>query len=61
MYVKPQLEAFGTFRNLTQSGCQGASDNVTFVGTNGATGVTTGSMPDSDEPYKICLNNAGSR
>ncbi len=60
MYAKPQLSRFGTFRHLTQAGCQGASDNVTFVGTNGATGVAVGATPDADEPYQICLNT-GSR
>ena len=60
MYHKPQLSRFGTFRDLTQAGCQGASDNVTFTGANGAVGVATGTVPDTDEPYRICLNT-GSR
>lgn len=39
MYRKPTLERFGTFRELTQVGFQGASDGVTFQGAGGpATG-----------------------
>ncbi|MDQ6827757.1 MAG: lasso RiPP family leader peptide-containing protein [Gemmatimonadota bacterium] len=35
MYNKPRVERFGTFRELTQQGFQGASDGITFAGTNG--------------------------
>lgn len=61
MYNAPQLTRFGKFRDLTRSGCISGSDNVTFIGTTGATGVATGSLPDNDEPYAICLNTPGSR
>ena len=60
MYQKPSVQRFGTFRHLTQAGCEGATDNVTFVGTNGVTAGSVGSRPDSDEPYRYCLN-VGSR
>ncbi len=56
MYQPPQLERFGTFRDLTRAGCEGGTDNVTFIGTNGASGVSVGNRPDSDEPYIYCLN-----
>lgn len=36
MYRKPAVERFGTFRDLTQQGYQGASDGLTFNGTNGS-------------------------
>ncbi len=61
MYSKPQLARFGTFRDLTQSGCVGATDNVSFTGTNGVTATAVGANPDPDEPYRICLNFRGSR
>ena len=34
MYRKPQLEKFGTFRELTQIGFSGASDGFTIIGPN---------------------------
>jgi len=34
MYVKPTLEKFGTFRELTMVGWSGASDNVFVLGPN---------------------------
>ncbi len=56
MYQAPTVHRFGTFRMLTQAGCEGATDNVTFTGTNGVTAGSVGSVPDSNEPYRYCLN-----
>ena len=38
MYVKPKLERFGTFRELTRVGFNGCSDGYTV--TNDSTGVS---------------------
>jgi hypothetical protein len=35
MYQKPTVERFGTFRDLTQQGFNGANDGITFEGANG--------------------------
>ncbi len=35
MYSKPRVERFGTFRELTRQGFQGATDGVTFGGVTG--------------------------
>ncbi len=35
VYSKPRVERFGTFRELTQQGFQGATDGITFNGVNG--------------------------
>ncbi len=35
MYSKPGIERFGAFRDLTRQGFTGASDGLTFNGTNG--------------------------
>jgi hypothetical protein len=35
MYQNPTVERFGTFRDLTQQGYNGANDGLTFNGTNG--------------------------
>ena len=32
MYQKPALQRFGTFRDLTQAGCVGASDGFAVEG-----------------------------
>ena len=39
-YSKPIVERFGSFRELTQAGCAGGSDGMTFQG-----GVSVGSTP----------------
>ncbi len=41
MYQKPSVQRFGAFRSLTQAGCSGQSDNVTFMGS----GPSVGSEP----------------
>ena len=40
MYQKPSVEKFGTFRELTQAGCTGASDGKTFEGSGPSVGGT---------------------
>jgi len=35
VYVKPRLERFGTFRELTKLGFTGASDGFTIIGPDG--------------------------
>jgi hypothetical protein len=35
MYVKPKVERFGSFRELTKQGFNGANDGLTFAGTDG--------------------------
>ena len=41
MYHKPAVSSFGTFRELTQAGCAGASDGKTFEGS----GASVGGVP----------------
>ena len=36
MYKKPELEKFGTFRELTQIGILGATDGYTITGPTGS-------------------------
>jgi hypothetical protein len=38
MYTKPQLAYFGTFRDLTRAGCQGALDGRVVEGVGTSTG-----------------------
>ena len=38
MYKKPELEKFGTFRELTQIGIVGVTDGYTITGPNGPVG-----------------------
>lgn len=58
MYTKPTLERYGTFRELTQVGFQGASDGVTF---NGAGGPATGNGCTQDpNTGQICCPAARS-
>lgn len=38
MYLKPTLQRFGSFRDLTRIGFELASDGCTIVGVNGNTG-----------------------
>jgi hypothetical protein len=42
MYSKPGLERFGTFRELTRVGFNGASDGLLIVGPDGVTVVGIG-------------------
>ena len=63
MYQKPQLERFGTFRDVTQAGCVSASDNITVNG-GGATSVGSKPLPgNSDLSGLLCLapDTGGSR
>ena len=49
MYQTPRVTRFGSFRNLTQAGCTGASDGKTFEGSGPSVGDTprvTGSTTD---------------
>ena len=41
MYQKPTVERFGSFRDLTQAGCSGTTDGMTFMGS----GPSVGSVP----------------
>ena len=36
MYAKPSVQRFGTFRDLTRQGFDGAVDGASFGGTNGS-------------------------
>jgi hypothetical protein len=47
MYQKPTLQRFGTFRDLTQAGCQGALDGRTIEGI----GTSTGSVPNATADF----------
>ncbi len=58
MYTKPSVEKFGTFRELTQAGCTGASDGRTFEGS----GSSVGSTPRvTNGTTDFCFSNRGSR
>ena len=49
MYQKPALQRFGTFRDLTQAGCVGASDGFAVEGIGTSTGARpTGNVGDGD-------------
>ena len=47
MYQKPSLQRFGTFRDLTQAGCQGALDGRVVEGI----GTSTGSQPNATADF----------
>ncbi len=58
MYEKPTVQKFGTFRDLTQAGCTGASDGATFMGS----GTSVGDVPRiTNGTTDYCFTNAGSR
>jgi len=60
MYQKPSISRFGTFRDLTRTGCTGTSDGFTVVGI----GTSVGSTPTIDGTAgttDICLRSGGSR
>lgn len=46
MYTKPQLDRFGTFRDLTQAGCQGALDGRIVEGVGTSTGSQINATAD---------------
>ena len=47
MYQKPTLQPFGTFRDLTQSGCPGALYGRVVEGI----GTSTGSQPNATADF----------
>ncbi len=47
MYEKPQLSRFGTFRELTQAGCEGAMDGRVVEGI----GTSVGSEPNGTADF----------
>lgn len=47
MYARPVLQKFGTFRELTKLGNEGASDGATFQGIGTSVGCETGGVPDN--------------
>ena len=59
MYQKPSIARFGSFRDLTQAGCTGNSDGMTF---NGVTGPSVGSEPRvTNGTTDFCFSGRGSR
>ncbi len=59
-YEKPAVERFGTFRDLTQAGCAGASDGMMQAGSVsvGSTPTFSGSNPVTTD---FCFVAAGTR
>lgn len=59
-YTKPVVERFGTFRELTQAGCSGASDGATLAGGTsvGSTPTFSGTNPVTTD---FCFVTPGSR
>ena len=59
-YEKPAIERFGTFRELTQAGCSGASDGATMLGgtSAGSTPTFSGTNPVTTD---FCFVTMGSR
>ncbi len=58
MYQKPSVQRFGAFRSFTQAGCNGSSDNVTFMGS----GPSVGSEPrHTNGTIDYCFSEGGSR
>jgi hypothetical protein len=47
MYQKPALQVFGTFRDLTQAGCEGATDGRVVDGI----GSSVGSLPNATADF----------
>ncbi len=47
-YSKPALTRFGSFRELTQAGCEGASDGHTV---EGVVGISTGREPNATADF----------
>ena len=56
MYTKPSVEKFGTFRSLTQAGCNTPSDGRTFEG-----GTSVGTEPRVTNGTTDYCFTAGSR
>ena len=59
MYYKPSVRRFGTFRDLTQAGCNGLTDGETFKGTTGPSVGNTPRITSGTTDY--CFTSAGSR
>jgi len=53
MYVKPQLERFGTFRQITQIGAEGGNDAGSVFGIPGCNGL------DDEDPDFGCADTGG--
>lgn len=47
MYDRPTLQKFGTFRELTKLGNDGASDGATVHGIGTSDGCLTGGFPNN--------------
>ena len=58
MYQKPMIERFGSFRDLTQTGCFGAADGFSVPGIGASVGTTP--RPDASGTTDICLENSDS-
>jgi hypothetical protein len=59
MYQKPQVERFGTFRELTQVGCVGGRDGGSVFGASiGSTPTYSGTNPVTTD---LCFVAVGTR
>lgn len=47
MYQEPKLEYYGTFRELTQIGVVGPTDNITILGSPGSVGNNFVCVPET--------------
>ena len=54
MYVKPQVKRLGSFRELTQLGCLGATDSFSVPGIGTSIGSTPVYQPGTTNPT-VCL------
>jgi hypothetical protein len=52
MYEKPKLQRFGTFRDLTQAGCEGALDGRVVEGI----GTSVGSQPNATADFCFVMS-----
>ena len=58
MYQSPTVVRFGSFRDLTQAGCSGTTDGMSFMGS----GPSTGSVPRvTNGTTDYCFTSPGSR
>ena len=61
MYQKPTIARFGSFRELTQAGCTGNSDNIAWTGP-GPGGTSVGDTPRrTNGTIDYCFTDGGSR
>jgi hypothetical protein len=59
MYHKPEVERFGTMRDLTRAGFKDASDGMTVLGISGNNCELVTQNPDRTYNYLSCRVSGG--